>query len=188
MPEEINKALRNFLAKHARVQAFIGKVSSVDVTKYTCDVLPIDDGPEMFDVRLKPSIDGDNTGLICIPVVGSHVVVSIIGNNDHYAYISMFGKVDSYQVVTASGVKIELKNNGELHLNGESLGGIIKANELKTQLDKTNAVVKAIQDALVNWVVVPSDGGAALKALVAPLSALQLGDYSSIKNDKVKHG
>jgi hypothetical protein len=70
-----------------------------------------------------------------------------------------------------------------------SYGGLVKAPELKIQLDKTNEVVNAIVNALTTWTPVANDGGAALKtAATATIGTKVVGDYSNIENEDITHG
>ncbi len=96
----------------------------------------------------------------------------IIAPIDDFEYVVvMFSQLDSIKM-----------------LNG-SYGGLTKTQELKTQLDKTNAVLQAVVDSLKNWTVVANDGGAALKAFFnIQLGIKVVGDYSQIENDKITHG
>ena len=67
--------------------------------------------------------------------------------------------------------------------------GSIKAEELQTQLYKMQAQLDACVVSLRDWVVVPSDGGAALKTHFAAQIAGRLRpDFDEIINTKVKHG
>ena len=61
------------------VQLVPATVQSVNEEDMTCDV-ELQDDTEIFDVRLKAGIDGFTDGLVQIPVVGSIVLVAMIGN------------------------------------------------------------------------------------------------------------
>jgi hypothetical protein len=189
MSEDVRKGLMRLFQKAQPIQVYPGVVDSVDESKFTCDVKPADGGPLFYDVRLKTNINSDNNGMICIPEVGSDVFISAIGNNRNWAFVSLYSKIKKYLIVCSNGVKIEITENGELHLNGDSLGGLIKINELKAELNKTNDVLLAIVQALSTWTVVPNDGGAALKVMANTLlTGKSVGNYSNIENVKVKHG
>ena len=146
-------------------------VLSVDMSNLTCDVKPLDGGADIYSVRLKSDLDGGDNGFVIIPKTESTVLVSMVMNNDQYSFVSMFSQVE------------------EIWLNGANYNGIVKADELKSQLDKTNKVINALVSALTEWTPAPGDGGAALKVYFASLIAGKtVGDYSDIKNEKVKHG
>lgn len=98
--ERLKEAMR---ALHTKPFHTIGAtVLSVDRDQLTVDVQPLDDSQaEIFDVRLRAAIDGDKTGLVLIPVVGSTVLVSAVGDNWNSAYVAMVSEVDLITIQTA---------------------------------------------------------------------------------------
>lgn len=141
-------------------------VKSVDTEANTCVCSPINGDADFIDVRLQAAA---GNGLLVIPKTGSMVIVQPINNAT--GYVSMFSEAVSFKFLDGS------------------YGGLTKTQELKTQLDKTNAVTQAIQEALTEWVVTPNDGGAALKTLAGTkLAGKQVGDFTNIENDKITHG
>lgn len=115
--------------------------------------------------------------IIQVPSVGSTVLVGIT-NNDIFVLLSV-----------SDCDKIFISSNELIQFNGGELGGIVKAQELKTQLDKTNAVLQAVVDSLTNWTVAPSDGGAALKAFFATaIVGKTVGNFTNIENESITHG
>ena len=91
---------------------------------------------------------------------------------------------------TESGGWIAVRENGAVELFGKDAGGIVKAKELETQLNKLTARVDGIIDALKNSATAAQDGGAAYKGqIVAALSALiNKEDFSNLESGKVLHG
>lgn len=62
---------------------------------------------------------------------------------------------------------------------------MVLGGELKKQIEKTNEVLEIIKDSLLNWVVVASDGGAALKTYVTTkLTGKEIGNFDEITSDK----
>ncbi len=82
------------------------------------------------------------------------------------------------------------RKSGNLELNGTDFGGIVKADELKTQLAKMTTRIDGIINAIKTAAVAPQDGGATFKTnMIAVLETLiNKEDFSNIKNDKVQHG
>lgn len=164
----IQEAIRKLADKGDEVYSKVCKVTSVDTTKRTCDVEPLDGSAAIFDVRLQAS-QSATEGFLMVPASGSFVVVNFLNKN-----------------VAVIGLCTELDY---MYLRGDSLGGLIKIEELKTQLAKTNKLVDAIRDLLMTWAVVAQDGGQALKTTaIANLQGLSTGNFSNIENTKVKHG
>lgn len=93
----------------------------------------------------------------------------------------------TWTVNDGNGYEVKL-NDGTLTLNGDQFGGLIKVNELTTQIDKNTAILQAIQTAITSWTPVSNDGGAAFKAVLAAVPSMQRANLSNIKNDKIKHG
>lgn len=92
---------------------------------------------------------------------------------------------------TKNGGWIIARESGTVELFGTNAGGLVKAQELKTQLDKTNAVVQAILTVLAG-VNIPEAGGGAPSALQAALKGALLGkavgDFANLESTKVFHG
>jgi len=91
---------------------------------------------------------------------------------------------------TGKGGWIIVREKGTVELFGTDAGGVVKAEELKTQLDKLSARVDGIIDALNNSPTAVQDGGAAYKggitAMLATLADKE--DFSNIESEKVLHG
>ena len=163
---DIRRAIKSMFTDN-RDNTFIAEVLSVDINSRTCDVSNIDNDLEYNNVMLQAYVS--HSGIVITPKVNSQVLVTMI--NDTLGHVTMYSEVD---LIT---------------MNGDSFGGIVKADTLKTELDKTNAVVNAIYSALTTFVPVPGDGGLALKTLaISSLAGKATGIYTSIKNDLIKHG
>lgn len=144
-------------------------VVSVDTNNLTC-VVELADETEIADVRLKAGIDDVKDGLVQIPVVGSAVLVGCIGNKVSVRCVIMFSQVS------------------EILINGGEKGGLINIQTLITELNKTNAVVNAIKDSLLNWTPVPNDGGSALQVYAnTQLAGKSTGEFDEMEDVKVKH-
>jgi phage gp45-like len=91
---------------------------------------------------------------------------------------------------TESGGWVVAREDGTVELFGKDLGGIVKADELKAQLDKLTARVDGIMNALKTSATAAMDGGATYKGqIAAALSALTVKeDFSDLASDKVFHG
>lgn len=153
-----------------------GTAVNVNPEKRTCEVKPNNNEANYLDVKLQSSESG-GTGILFIPEKDSDVIVHFLDQDE--AYVTKTSKVSKVEIITEAG---------EILLNGEDMGGLIKINELKTQINKNTQILNQMQFAFKTWVTVPSDGGAALKTLSAIFFNLQRADLSNIENEKVKHG
>jgi len=138
----------------------VGTVKNVDETERKCDVEPIGDDGDRFDVRLQGAF-GLNTGLVIIPKDGSVVVVTFI--NRTAAFVSMFTEVDKV-----------LLDTDLFQMNGGSNGGLINVEDLVTQMNKAQNDLNSLKTALSGWTPVPNDGGAALKVALGNFFGTQL--------------
>jgi phage gp45-like len=91
---------------------------------------------------------------------------------------------------TEKGGWIIARENGTVELFGTDAGGLVKAAELESQLNKLTARVDGIINALKSSPVAPTDGGATYKsAIAAALAALgDKEDFSNLESEKVLHG
>jgi len=91
---------------------------------------------------------------------------------------------------TENGGRIIARENGTVELFGTDAGGVVKAAELKTQLDKLTARVDGIIDALKNSATAAQDGGATYKGQIVALLATLVDkeDFSNLESEKVLHG
>lgn len=121
------------------------------------------------------------------PTVGTICLVGIKENNGANVFLIDADEIEEYLIADKTGFKVRLNDLG-LTLNGDTLGGIVKAKELKTQVDKNTEILNQIQTVFNSWITVPQDGGAALKALSTAFTTLQRADLSNIENEKIKHG
>lgn len=152
----------------------------VDWDAKTMTTVDVGSETELYDVKL-----GLGASYVR-PKVGALCLIGKIENNDGLGYLIAASESDAVEF-TADGVSVVIEE-GKVKLNGEK-HSIVKAEELKQELDKTKAVLEKVVETLLSWTVAPTDGGAALKALaITNLSVLKTGDYSNIKNDTIKHG
>jgi hypothetical protein len=96
---------------------------------------------------------------------------------------------DKISMIHHDGLKQEITKDSVI-FNGGEIGGMVNASALVTELNKTNALLNTIL-AVLSGPPIPEAGNTAPSALQAALSLAlkgqQLGDYSQIENDKVKH-
>lgn len=98
---------------------------------------------------------------------------------------------DDVALYTREGAFIVARNDGTCELNGSSFGGIVKAQQLSTELAKNNAILTALL-AVISGVPIPEPGNGAPSSLQAALAIAAagkaVGDFSQLENSKVKHG
>jgi hypothetical protein len=78
--EEFQSSLHRFVQNRQTVTIFPAQVKSVNESVLTCDVEDSDE-LEIFDVRLRATVDGSDDGFVLVPAVGSWVLIGNIGNS-----------------------------------------------------------------------------------------------------------
>lgn len=187
---EIRDALRGMVREMMIDGALQATVKTVDKQAGTIVATGLREDIDYFDVRLKAVVaDGNGRGIIAYPVLGSQVSIVVLDGIDTMAFVSQMSDIESFLVRADSGVSIELTAAGQLLLNGDGFGGLVKVVELKAQLDKTNAVVAGMKTAIDAWVPKPGDGGTVLKTLMTTaLAGKTLGSFGGLENPHVQHG
>ncbi|MBV7268367.1 hypothetical protein [Winogradskyella luteola] len=179
--EEFGSLLNKAIKGEAKIQTHYAKVESVDWNNRTMVVKDLIDDLEFFDVIL-------GLGSVNIkPVLGTLCLIGVILNNDAQTFLISANEIEGIEIIDKTGFKAYL-NNGKLTLNGENYEGIVKAPELKLQIDKNTKILQMIQQVFSSWVTSPNDGGAALKGLSGQFTSLQRADLANIKNETIKHG
>lgn len=177
---EFARLLKEKAKSQVPVQTEWVTVTAVDWEAKSMTATGNENDLEYFDIDL-------GLGSVCKrPVIGTTALVGTI-HNGSACYMIDCEEFTEILITDKTGFKILLKD-GLLTLNGDSLGGIVKADELKAQVDKNTLILQKMQEVFDTWAPVSQDGGAALKAMVTQFTNLQRADLSNIKNDKIKHG
>ena len=177
MPElkEIVDELIGNALKQEKIYSIIGKVSNVDEAKRICDVDPIGDEAKRFAVRLQSAIS-KKVGIVLIPKDGSDVIISFM--NKTQAFVSLTSDLDKILIDTTL-----------VQFNGGDNKGLVNVVDLTTQLNTIEKDINTLKTALSTWIVVPNDGGAALKSLTATFAGAALTPtvQADIEDTKVTH-
>jgi hypothetical protein len=175
----IREALERLLGLHKVDQVcYINvTVSSVDITKRICSCTAIDGHTEyeLPTVKLMAVVDD---GILFEPVIGS--TVKVIFSQNIEPFVCQYSEIENITLDAKTLIK----------LNDGSFGGLLK---IKETVDRLNAVEKdlnSLKTAFSSWIVIPSDGGAALKTVTAKWMADRIKEtkISDLENIKIKHG
>lgn len=149
LDEKILDALK--LITRSPYQVLQVTVKSVQ-TNRTCTV-EFPGGIEIENVRLS-AVTGSGC-IVITPTVGSTVLVGRIMNEQEF-YVAQASQAD----------KIEI--DGLVVFNQGALNSFMAdLNALKDDLNNIKTDINGLKTDFASWVVVPSDGGAALKAITA---------------------
>jgi hypothetical protein len=186
---KIQEAIQKLAGTHLKdeVTVVMCTVDSVNKAARTIDCTPVSDtsDTQLLSVLLQAEVAD---GLMMIPVVGSTVFVGYTRRIP--PFVCFLSEVDSVLLDVGQST-IEILNNGKIRLNDGSYGGLVKVNELKTQLAKTNSLLSALIQ-ILKGAPIPEPGNGAPSALQLALKSAiatqSLGDYSNIENTLITHG
>jgi len=88
----IRDAIKKATDTGAEIYSVIGTIQSVDKSKRTCVVEPVDGSPEIFGVRYTAT-ESDTVGFIANPANGAFVVVTFLDDNN--AFVSLVTEIDT---------------------------------------------------------------------------------------------
>ncbi len=185
--EQAAEKLKSLLSKSAQPLFFMAEVDKVDKNNFTLDAKLEDNELIILGVRLKPS-EGEGKTFVQFPVVGSRILLAKLDRTEYFLLAS--DEIESVLWQNQGDFLLEINSSGELKFNGGGLGGMVKAQELKTQLDKNNALLAALL-AVINGAAVPEAGNGAPSALQTALKIAianqSLGNFSQLENPKISH-
>jgi hypothetical protein len=96
----IRDALKKAIDTKAEIYSVVGKIKSVDTSKRTCVVEPIDGSPEIFGVRYTAT-ESDAVGFIANPANDAFVVVTFFDDNN--AFVSLVTEFDTIMISNSTG-------------------------------------------------------------------------------------
>lgn len=179
----IASALSRMMPKTTISQSvFTAKIISVEGLTCTIDY----DGFVLSDVRLIPTTSVDGNRVLLIPAKKSYVLVMSDSGDLSNLWVARIDTAEKVEIV-CDDISVEVSKEGVI-LNGGSLGGMVKVRDITTKLNTIELSLNALKAVFASWVVVPSDGGAALKSAIAqwagqPIVQTKVAD---IENTKVK--
>lgn len=185
---ELSNALYDVIKKVTRSSVVVdATVISVDETKFTCDVTVTNGENEEptthFDVPLRVLISSQ-ASVVEIPKLSTKCLICFRDSNINRPQILSIHEALKILVICDD---IKVSSNSVVFNNG-SLGGMVKVNDLVARLNTIESDINILKAAFSAWTVVPSDGGAALKAVTAAWYGQQLQptQASQLENSKIK--
>ena len=152
-------------------------VDSVDLSTRSCVCTMVDGliGSTIPGVMLMAVVDD---GILIEPVIGS--IVKVIFSNNVEPFIAQFSEVRKITLTALEGIV----------LNDGSEGGLVKATTVQEKLNNLEDDLNNLKKAFTDWVVVPADGGAALKAIAATWAGQEITktELPELENPAIKHG
>lgn len=162
---EIRKSIKGMASGNGGL--FTAKVLSTDGEKCCVDI----DGLVVSDVQLRAVVNGEESGILITPKIGSYVTVADLSG-------------DLTRIVVVGFSEVE-----KIEINGGRLGGLVNIEELVNRLNYIENKIGDLMDVFNNWKPTLQDGGAALKAMVTPwfVGQMQLSSRDKLEDISVKH-
>lgn len=152
-------------------------VESVDLPSRSCSCTAIDGHTEYYlpTVKLMAVVDD---GLLIEPVVGSTVKVIFSVNIE--PFVCQFSEIQNITIIAKTNITF----------NDGSYGGMIIIQELVAKINLLENDLNTLKSMFAAWPVIPSDGGASLKAATAPWSgaSITLTEIEDLENPMITHG
>ena len=155
---EVSEAMAQFVG--GRISGnFTGSVTEVDKENA---VVTVEFNKNQYTVKLRSIIDGTVAGLVLFPAVDSQIFCVAEGNSKNRYYAAGFEKIDAFSLkidgamvdVTSEGVSLKIDDttmeatSEGIVFNGGALNGLVKLDELKSNLESLKNYVEAINSAL----------------------------------------
>lgn len=162
----IAQSISNKVRKDAQMTLEYATVVSVQADG-TCTVQMLSDEDGVHTDGISFAAIGN---VVFEPLPEAKCIIAHIMNNDAEGMILWCDQIKS------------------MKFNGDEMGGILDGPKLLDELAKLKAFQSNVQQVFSQWVVVASDGGAALKTLSTQFTNLQAPDFGNLVNEKIKHG
>ncbi len=175
----LKDVIHKIIDERQPVQILAGKVLSVNENDMTVDV-SIAGRADRLDVRLRSVIDGQETGILIYPKIGSYVLVGLIDNRPESSFVVAYSEID----------KIRLLDLNLLELNGNNKGGLVISEEVANELNAIKQDINNLKQIFSGWTVAGGDGGSALKLAASTWMTSMLSNTvkTDLENQKVTHG
>lgn len=193
-PVEGSEVTVTFLSKEL---AFISQTSEIESIKLDIGDFSLLINAENFEKSVKNIVINSTDTKI------NTDNYNLTGENVKFTLSKMFEVVSEKDVklsalkIALAALNIELTGavsiigaatiSGAVSMGGGNNGGIPKGEALATELNKLVTEVNKIRTALVGWIPINNDGGAALKARVGDLTELDDIDVNNISNSEALH-
>lgn len=210
---EIANAIRRLAGSGSQINSVVCKVVSVNKSEGYIEADPINGDAEFPEGRLRAVLDGNLAGMVIYPVVGSHVIVSIIDNDPAAGFVSQYSEIEELILELQTGTKMKFKPNGDVDLdcsrinvkassrinidspstvfNGGNLMGLVKVQALVARLNLLESTINAlIADYNVHFHIWPGPTPPATTTpdtpfpmIITPVTTIPM-----IENPKIKQG
>lgn len=172
--------IRKMVSDLIKPDIILGKIKSFEESNWTVEV-ELNRGGTIDEVSIKSVVNTEESGMYVEPVVGSYVLLAVID-----------GKIDNLYVLGYSQIKRVRIMSELIELNGDEFGGIVKSQNLESNLDKLKTAIETLRTATAAGLTAVGAGPAAngatgASAFNSQAQSIQI-QFEEMKNEKVKHG
>lgn len=176
-----------FRKQQASLLVTIGKVSNIDESKRICDI-SIDEDLTLSNCRLNAIIDSYNNRLLVVPKDNSMVAFIAVGGKLTEPLIIAYSEID--KLLLTIGESDILIEDGRIEMNGGNLGGLIKLQQLESNLDKLKKYVEDLAT-MASTAMAPMaalDGGASIATFNTNWGAMKAAfSFDDMEDTKITH-
>lgn len=165
----------------------VGKVSNIDESKRICDI-SIDEDITLSNCRLNAIIDSYENHLLIVPKDNSMVAFITVGGKLTEPLIIAYSEIE--KVLLTIGESDILIEDGKIEMNGGNLGGLIKLQQLESNLDKLKKYVEDLAT-MASSAMAPMaalDGGASVTTFNTNWGAMKAAfSFDDMEDTKITH-
>lgn len=176
-----------FRKQQASLLVTIGKVSNIDESKRICDI-SIDEDLTLSNCRLNAIIDSYNNRLLVVPKDNSMVAFIAVGGKLTEPLIIAYSEID--KLLLTIGESDILIEDGRIEMNGGNLGGLIKLQQLESNLDKLKKYVEDLAT-MASTAMTPMaalDGGASVATFNTNWGTMKAAfSFDDMEDTKITH-
>lgn len=165
----------------------VGKVSNIDEDKRICDIT-IDDDLTLNNCRLNAIIDSYSNKLLIVPKDNSMVAFIAIGGKLTEPLVIACSEIE--KILLTIGESDILIEDGKIEMNGGNLGGLIKLQQLESNLNKLKKYVEDLAT-MASTAMAPMaalDGGASVTTFNTNWGATNAAfSFEDMEDTKITH-
>lgn len=165
----------------------VGKVSNIDEDKRICDIT-IDDDLTLNNCRLNAIIDSYSNKLLIVPKDNSMVAFIAIGGKLTEPLVIAYSEIE--KILLTIGESDILIEDGKMEMNGGNLGGLIKLQQLESNLNKLKKYVEDLAT-MASTAMAPMaalDGGASVTTFNTNWGATNAAfSFEDMEDTKITH-
>lgn len=161
------------------------RVDSIDTEARTIDAQPLDESAPILGVNLQANQNSE-VGVVMFPRQDSYVIVGMLGMCQ--AVVVTCDDVERVRI-DVGDMSVDVSKDG-IVLNGGDLGGLVKIQEIKDNLDTLKQYCEALKNATSAGIkavgaAMSANGATGANAFDAAMSSQSI-VFKDMENDKIK--